>query len=147
MHGIQRIIQSRVLPRGAATFAGPSTALNQWFNQITSASPTFTNEVFDPLRARQIQISLPTRIEVPVRAGVGDELPRGHHLIYFQPETPLAELGRDGSSTVCWLHISRPSSMLTTCQGIQRSITLPKADVGRRLNVMERSSSRIAYRR
>jgi len=35
--------------------------------------------------------------------GDRDQIPRGHHLLYFRPETPLDELGRDGSSTVSHL--------------------------------------------
>lgn len=76
---------------------------------VVSAAPLIETDVFDPLRARQLQRTLPTRVpsrgtqdlplNLPTRKE-GDVLPKGHHLIYFQPESLLGDLAEDGSSIV-----------------------------------------------
>ena len=78
----------------------PPAALNRWIQKILSLPPTVAHETLNSFRARQLQRTLPTRVDTPLVADEGNELPRGHHFVYFQSETPFAELGRDGSSTV-----------------------------------------------
>ena len=87
--------------------AGPGTpkALQRWIDQITSQPPSRHDDTLDPLRAAQLLRTLPTRQHMSpsdVHASIkeGEELGYAHHMVYFQPETMLRNLGADGSSPV-----------------------------------------------
>jgi hypothetical protein len=78
-----------------------STSLEEWITTITSARPTFHHDTLDAHRAGQLLRTLPTRQqERSINVQSGDILGCGHHMIYFQPETMLRDLGQDGSSPV-----------------------------------------------
>ena len=81
----------------------PPPGLDEWIKHHTSSPAIITTDNFDPVRATQLLRTLPTRSYITPNSGIkaGEPLAKGHHLIYFQPETPLCKLGRDGSSTVC----------------------------------------------
>jgi hypothetical protein len=78
-----------------------TSSLDQWIKEITSNKTTH-DDTIDSLRAAQLLRSLPTRQDrSSVQVNDGDVLDQGHHMIYFQPETMLRDLGQDGSSPVC----------------------------------------------
>lgn len=89
----------------------PPPEIAQWFAHIAAQPTQVVSEQIDALRSRQLQATLPTRLTLsdthgPLSlqpAGAGEELPKGHHLAYFQPEGLLSDLAEDGSSTVCQL--------------------------------------------
>lgn len=75
--------------------------LQRWIDEITSRPPTTHHDSLDTLRTAQLLRSLPTRQHLDcIALNDGDSLPQGAHMIYFQPETMLKDLGSDGSSPV-----------------------------------------------
>lgn len=99
----------------------PPPALQDWINEITSRPPTIHYDSFDSLRASQLIRSLPTRQHlesIDARARDGHALGAGHHMIYFQPETMLCDLGPDGSSPVRQILLVLLESALTRRLGI-----------------------------
>jgi hypothetical protein len=96
---IFRTILSESSRRHLSTKA--SISLEEWINNITSARPTFHHDTLDAHRAGQLLRTLPTRQqERSINVQNGNVLGCGHHMIYFQPETMLRDLGQDGSSPV-----------------------------------------------
>jgi hypothetical protein len=99
-------------------YSTPSS-IQEWIAQTTAQAPTTHTDVLDPLRASHLLRTLPTRQHLsPPSVRDGDDLVKGGSMIYFQPETMLKDLGRDGSSTVCYLllvflpfDLSTPSSL------------------------------------
>lgn len=101
---------------GSSSSSSPSPALSTWIDQLTSSSPTFATDHIDGSRALQLIRTLPTRLGRTTHPDsavslVGHELPKAHHLVYFQPDTRLDQLGADGSTTV--RRLSHPASYLT----------------------------------
>lgn len=87
----------------------PPPEITSWIAEITARPAEVSSDYFDPQRARHLQRTLPSRVEMAKSQGLplglaeraeGEVLPKGHHLIYFQPQSLLEDLGRDGSSTV-----------------------------------------------
>ena len=129
--------------------------LQRWITEITSRPPETHTDTLDPLRAAQLLRSLPTRQYLDaVSVGDGDNLAQGSHMVYFQPETMLKDLGYDGSSPVS-LIITTPYLLGCVCQesgsgagsldvrltgnvGIQRPIPLHPQNVGRRIHLIPR---------
>jgi hypothetical protein len=76
------------------------SSIQEWISSTLAQSPTRHTDTIDPLRASHLLRTLPTRQHSPPSLRDGDELVKGGNMIYFQPETMLSDLGRDGSSTV-----------------------------------------------
>lgn len=91
---------------GASTAAPPN--ITTWINHLTSQAPSIRHDIVDPHRLLQLQKTLPTRngplalVDSLNTFRHGAQMPNGHHLVLFQPETALNNLGADGSSTVSW---------------------------------------------
>lgn len=82
------------------TYTTP-TSIQEWITSTLALPQTVHHDTIDPLRASHLLRTLPTRQHLPPPAVyTGDELGKGHSMIYFQPETMLNDLGSDGSSTV-----------------------------------------------
>ncbi|GFZ50134.1 hypothetical protein JCM24511_07889 [Saitozyma sp. JCM 24511] len=81
----------------------PPPEVNAWSDELTSRPPRWAKDLVDAQRTSHLQKTLPTRVgPTPLglrSAGPGGSLPKGHHLVLFQPQTSLDALGRDGSST------------------------------------------------
>lgn len=76
-------------------------ALKSWISQISSRPVEVHHDTLDVLRATQLMRTLPTRQHLDdVHLELGDELVKGGHMVYFQPETMLKNLSGDGSSPV-----------------------------------------------
>ncbi|GFZ44365.1 hypothetical protein JCM24511_02087 [Saitozyma sp. JCM 24511] len=102
-------------PHRLSTTAAPSE-IAAWIEELTSRAPRVAEDVVDPQRALHLQRTLPTRvgstaISLP-SAGLSDSLPKGHHLVLFQPQTTLDALGGDGSSTLTQKDYNAPSPYL-----------------------------------
>jgi hypothetical protein len=87
--------------RTLSTASAPS--ISEWIKIKSSSASTTHYDTLDPLRASHLLRTLPTRQHLPLpqlSVKEGDELVQGGHMIYFQPETALRDLGDDGSSPV-----------------------------------------------
>jgi hypothetical protein len=76
------------------------SSIQEWISSTLAHSRTRHTDTIDSLRASHLLRTLPTRQHSPPSLRDGDELIKGGNMIYFQPETMLSNLGRDGSSTV-----------------------------------------------
>lgn len=114
----------------------PPPEVKAWNDELTSRPPRWAKDLVDAQRTSHLQKTLPTRVgPTPLglpSAGPGDSLPKGHHLVLFQPQTRLDALGPDGSSTVR----PRPPRSADSA-GVQPPRALPAADVGGRLVPVE----------
>jgi hypothetical protein len=137
-----RPVSLRLVPRLGRGCSRQSSSLNPppevkaWSDELTSRPPAWAKDLVDAQRTSHLQNTLPTRVGPTTlglpSAGPGDPLPKGHHLVLFQPQTSLDALGPDGSSTVRL----RPPYPADSA-GIQPPRTLPAADVGGRLVPVE----------
>jgi len=85
-------------------------SIQEWISKTSKTEPSIHTDTLDRLRASHLLRTLPTRQHIsPTALRDGDELGKGHSMIYFQPETMLKDLGKDGSSTVCLLSPLRSS--------------------------------------
>ena len=90
-------------------------SISEWIKSRSSSPPTTHRDTLDPLRASHLLRTLPTRQHLPnsqLSAREGDELCKGSHMVYFQPETALRDLGPDGSSPVSPFRLHPPSTCL-----------------------------------
>lgn len=108
--GSRRITSARQYSTPSAT---GNAQLDAWIAERTS-TVQYAHDILDPLRASQIHRTLPIRQPSSLLSrshgndvkldwhepSDGDPLPNGHHMVYFQPQDWLHELGRDGTSTV-----------------------------------------------
>jgi hypothetical protein len=76
------------------------TSIQEWISSTLAQGPSRHTDTIDSLRASHLLRTLPTRQHSLPSLREGDELIKGGNMIYFQPETMLSDLGRDGSSTV-----------------------------------------------
>lgn len=67
---------------------------------MTSRPPTVDKDVIAHSRADQLLRTLPTRGMATGSVEDGGLLPKGHHMVYWQPEAWLENLAPDGTSTV-----------------------------------------------
>lgn len=116
----------------------------EWIKSRSSSPPTNHYDTLDPLRASHLLRTLPTRQHLSLSqlsGRSGDELVKGGHMIYFQPETALRDLGPDGSSPVShshspfrlfFFHFLRP---ITSWQ--DRTMSFRENDYGRRRQEQE----------
>lgn len=97
-------ISRSALPRVgfAAARANSTSAAQQWIKDMTNRPATVSYDDFDTTRASQFKNTIPTDAKAPANYGVakGDDLPKGMHLIYFQPTDHLDNLAKDGTSAV-----------------------------------------------
>jgi hypothetical protein len=97
--------------RTLSTASAPS--ISEWIKTKSSSAPTTHYDTLDQLRASHLLRTLPTRQDLPLprlSAREGDVLLKGGHMIYFQPESALRDLGDDGSSPVRPSYFSSTSS-------------------------------------
>lgn len=67
---------------------------------MTTRPPTVEGDVLHRGRADQLLRTLPTRSMSKGSAEEGGLLPKGHHMVYWQPEAWMEDLAPDGTSTV-----------------------------------------------
>lgn len=91
---------SRLAPLAAR--AQSTSAAQEWIKDMTARPATISKDDFDTLRAAQFKATIPTDAQAPAGYGVskGDEVPKGMHLIYFQPTDEFSKLAADGTSAV-----------------------------------------------
>ncbi|ORY24569.1 hypothetical protein BCR39DRAFT_546522 [Naematelia encephala] len=119
----------------------PPPSIQAWIRDLTSRKPILSTDVIDRARAAQLQRTLPTRQSVSaISVNQGDHLPKGHHLIYFQPETMQKDLAEDGSSPEfnapkpflrrMWAggSIRWSDKPLTVGSTVTQSVTVPRAE-------------------
>lgn len=89
-----------VAPRTARPlFTG--TGIKSWIDDLTSQPAEESTDTIDNLRATRLVQTLPTRENLIGGTDVeeGGPLPKAHHLVYFNPDAWLGQLGADGTNT------------------------------------------------
>jgi hypothetical protein len=105
---MSRVMKALALLRGyrhqsSAARSATSADIAAWIDGMTSRPVEASQELLDKQRSAHLLHTLPTRLKgssAYLDLPRTDLLPKAHHLIYFQPDSLLTELGADGSSTV-----------------------------------------------
>lgn len=114
-----RTAAPRFVPLAAR--AQSTSAAQEWIKDMTTRPATISTDDFDTLRASQFKSTIPTDAEAPAGYGVskGDEVPKGMHLIYFQPTDAFDNLAKDGTSAVSYClprsHAARVLGLENSC--------------------------------
>ncbi|WOO83641.1 Mesaconyl-C(4)-CoA hydratase [Vanrija pseudolonga] len=97
-----RLASTRLaVPPRAARPLFTGTGIKSWIEDLTTQPAELSTDTIDNLRATRLVQTLPTRENLIGGTNVeeGGPLPKAHHLVYFNPDAWLGQLGADGTNT------------------------------------------------